>query len=193
MAEHCAGVRAAMRAPDVQQHPWELAQAVKLCRSLHPARILEIGTFEGGTLKEWLQIASEAVVVVDDRMRWERDWREWAADSRASLQLVKGLSQHRAIIEKAAALGPYDWVFIDADHSAAAVRLDWESYRPMVAPGGAVAFHDILPYQGLGVADLWAEIRASELKTHEIVRRKHRGSIRLAGIDLVGGIGVVWP
>lgn len=35
-----------------------------------------------------------------------------------------------------------DFVFIDGDHSAPAVREDWEVWHAHVRPGGAVAFHD---------------------------------------------------
>jgi hypothetical protein len=52
-------------------------------------------------------------------------------------------------------------VFIDADHTAAAVRADWDNYRLMVADGGVIVFHDILPRPGYGVSDLWAEIKAA--------------------------------
>jgi predicted O-methyltransferase YrrM len=37
---------------------------------------------------------------------------------------------------------PADFVFIDGDHSAPAVREDWEVWHAHVRPGGAVAFHD---------------------------------------------------
>jgi hypothetical protein len=38
--------------------------------------------------------------------------------------------------------GSVDLVFIDGDHSEAGARADWEGWRPFVAPGGAVVFHD---------------------------------------------------
>ena len=38
--------------------------------------------------------------------------------------------------------GPVDLVFIDGDHSPAAVREDWDVWHPHVPPGGHVAFHD---------------------------------------------------
>jgi predicted O-methyltransferase YrrM len=35
-----------------------------------------------------------------------------------------------------------DLVFIDGDHSEQGCQLDWERWHPLVAPGGAVVFHD---------------------------------------------------
>jgi predicted O-methyltransferase YrrM len=35
-----------------------------------------------------------------------------------------------------------DMVFIDGDHSEAGCELDWSEWRPFVAPGGRVVFHD---------------------------------------------------
>jgi hypothetical protein len=37
---------------------------------------------------------------------------------------------------------PVDLVFIDGDHSAPAVREDWEVWHAHVRPGGTVGFHD---------------------------------------------------
>jgi len=38
--------------------------------------------------------------------------------------------------------GDVDLVFVDGDHSEAGVRADWEGWHGVVAPGGAVVFHD---------------------------------------------------
>lgn len=38
-------------------------------------------------------------------------------------------------------LGPFDFVFIDGDHSYDGLRGDWEGWAPMIAPGGVVALH----------------------------------------------------
>jgi predicted O-methyltransferase YrrM len=82
------------------------------------------------------------VVGVDDGMRLEEEWRRWADEAGAKLHLVQGRSQAPEVVEQAAALGPYDFIFIDADHTYESVSADWENYRPMLAPGGVFAFHD---------------------------------------------------
>jgi predicted O-methyltransferase YrrM len=48
--------------------------------------------------------------------------------------------------------GPLDFVFIDGDHSAAAVRSDFQLIAPWVKTGGLIAFHDLIPeYPGVGI------------------------------------------
>jgi predicted O-methyltransferase YrrM len=109
-----------------------------------PARILEIGAWEGGTLWHWLQIATDHVVTVDDRMTAPHMWDAWAARRPRASTLLQGLSQDADIVAKAAANAPYDMVFIDGDHTYDLRPADWRNFSPMVVPGGIVALHDIL-------------------------------------------------
>lgn len=105
--------------------------------------------------------------------------------------LIVGDSTDPATVEKAKALGPFDCVFIDGDHSYAGVKADWENYGPL---GRIVAFHDIswnetwvskVPgrvTQPMGVPKLWDEIKAGY---------RHR-EIRLYKRQNYYGIGVLW-
>ena len=54
--------------------------------------------------------------------------------------------------------GTVDLLFIDADHSYAAVKADYELYRPLVSRGGMIAFHDIA-HRFWGASRLWNEIK----------------------------------
>ena len=69
------------------------------------------------------------------------------------IYMIEGDSHDPKIIERVKSLGPYDFVFIDGDHSKEGVREDWKNYGPM---GKIVAFHDICCLQEVG--ELWAEI-----------------------------------
>ena len=40
---------------------------------------------------------------------------------------------------------PLGLVFIDGGHTEAAAVTDYESWAPLVAPGGALAIHDVFP------------------------------------------------
>lgn len=143
------------------QSPWELEHLVAAVERHAPARVLEIGVWDGGTLWHWLQIADK-VVAVDDGMRREGDWYGWAQDADTDLTLIRSYSQEPEAVERAAEHAPYDLLFIDADHSYASVRADWDNYGPMVAGGGLVVFHDILPRPGYGVSQLWGELKSAE-------------------------------
>ena len=56
--------------------------------------------------------------------------------------LFIGDSHDPSIVKSVKELGPYDFVFIDGDHSKEGVLLDWMHYGPM---GKMVAFHDCGP------------------------------------------------
>lgn len=88
------------------------------------------------------------------------------------MHIIQGDSHSKEVIEQVTALGPYDFIFIDGDHSSEGVRADWENYGPL---GKYVGFHDIcLP----NVFPLWCEIK----QTRRTVEFAH-----------VYGIGVVLP
>lgn len=168
---------------EVFQTAFELEQMLVLCRALKPSRVLEIGAWQGGTLVEWLKIA-DTVVVIDDAMRSANDWEHAARQEDTDLHLLKGRSQDGRIVERADELGPYDWLFIDADHTYEAVKADWENYGPMVRDGGAVAFHDILHRPDYGVDRVWNEIKGQDGALWVEIARTSSPNLH--------GIGIVW-
>ena len=168
----------------------EFEVLLELYRRLLPFEVLEIGTYHGGTLYHWLRNASRAATIVsvdsyavgvDNRVLC----KEWAEEFGVSLHLISGDSRDKKIIRKVEALGPFDWLFIDAGHYYHEVAADWENYRSFVKPGGIAAFHDILPpnevHPEIEVAQLWAEIKEQH-HTLEIVADPEASW---------GGIGVV--
>lgn len=174
----------------VFQRPAEFDQLLAMYRQRRPRRILEIGTYYGGTLKQWLQHATRGAVVVSvdtyaipqaDNRRLYASW----AKKGVAIHALEGRSDDPAIVAQVRDLGPYDWVLIDADHTLGAVSRDWQTYGPMCAPGGVIIFHDILDHPAhpeIQVIHLWREIKASGAKTFEIVEDR---------AALWGGLGVV--
>lgn len=168
--------------PVAFQNPWELEQFLALVRGFAPERILEVGAMYGGTLWHWLYIGKR-VVVVDDEMRAADEWREWADKARGDLHLLQGDSRDPDIVAQAAALGPYDLVFIDADHTYEAVAADFANY-----PGTVVALHDILPRPAYGVSRVWDEIKSRPgARWVEVC-----DNVTLPGNEGPCGIGVTW-
>lgn len=99
-------------------------------------------------------------------------------------ELVVGDSTDPKVVKRVAALGPFDCVFVDANHTLPYVKQDWDNYRRM-AP--MIAFHDIARSRVGGVKppvqvrDLWQEIKQGQRVIEFIA---HGKSI---------GIGVIWP
>jgi len=83
--------------------------------------------------------------------------------------LLLGDSHTQEVVSKVKALGPYDFIFIDGDHSDAGVRADFENYGKL---SKTVAFHDIAKD---GACHLfWNELR-SQYRTEECVDSGNMG------------------
>jgi len=168
----------------VYQNPWELEMLLRvLTEEDFFENVLEIGAYEGGTLRHWLNLAPE-VVIVDDEMRNADLWEAWAEDQHAVLALLQGDSHDPEVIAKAEELGPYSFVFIDAGHTYADVEADWNAYGQM---GKLVGLHDILPRPGYGVSELWAMLKQEDRRWMEICH-----NVTLEGNEGPCGVGLVW-
>jgi cephalosporin hydroxylase len=173
---------------EVFQDEWELQQLVSVVEWLEPVRVLEVGAMYGGSLRRWMELPSgQEVVVVDDEMRREDEWHTWAAAQYVLLDTVRGSSQDAAVIERVRELGPYDFCFIDADHTYESVSADWQNFSPLVEDG-IVAFHDIIERPGYGVSRLWQEITSVPGTRYIEI---HHNAVP-PGTGGRAGIGVVW-
>jgi cephalosporin hydroxylase len=194
------------------QKPGELRQLVQFVQSREKAKtVLEVGTARGGTLWMWCQLADPHAFVisvdlpggafgggydVEDVPRLMKSTIE-----QQKLQLFRGDS-HDPNMLKACELvlegRKVDILFLDGDHTYEGVKQDWETYSPLVRPGGIVVFHDIVDHFWLPeckVYDFWQEIKGDYehqefitpvaipwMMTHELDKD--------AGADW-GGIGVI--
>ncbi len=69
--------------------------------------------------------------------------------------ILHGNSHDSEIVARVREFVPFDFLFIDGDHSYEGVKADYENYSPMVKPGGMVAFHDI---EGAAPGRFWEEL-----------------------------------
>lgn len=172
------------------QHQWEYDQLARLYRQRKPRRVLEIGTFHGGTLHLWLtHAAPRCLVVAVDTYAVGVDNRplypDWTKRS-TILHVIEGDSHAPETIGRVGTFAPYDWIFIDAAHYFADCLADWANFRPMAAPGAVVVFHDLLTapnHPEIQVDQLWDQIRRAGYLTQEIVANPDSDW---------GGIGVVY-
>lgn len=165
-----------------QQHESEFKSLISLLidhkKKYGIDRIIEIGSFDGGTTQAFLRL-SEMVVSVD---------RKHKSIIPEALQ-IQGDSQSNEVFSKVIDhIHPReaDLLFIDGDHSAVGCMRDFEIYSQFVKSGGLVVFHDINDNnehsrQGCFVSKTWNHLK-NIYKYVEFINDKNSW----------GGIGVLW-
>jgi predicted O-methyltransferase YrrM len=171
------------------QHEWEFSTLLRLYKQRKPKRVLEIGTYHGGTLYHWLKAATPEVVVQVDSFAMGVDNREefpkWKK-AKTQLHCIAADSTDPDTTRLVEPYGPFDWIWIDAGHYDHEVRADWANYGHLAAPGAVACFHDILTHPNhpeIQVEPLWREIQAQGYLTQELVANPQADW---------GGIGVVY-
>lgn len=181
-----------------RQNPVEIESLYERVYALQPRRVLEIGTARGGTLYLWTQAATpDAQLISVDLPGGEFGgayppcrvpFYQQFARSKQSLHLLRADSHAPATRAQVAELlhgQPFDFAFIDGDHTYEGVKQDFEMYGALVRPGGLVAFHDILPrpdMPSIQVDRFWNELKAGR-ETVEFIGPVESG--RRIGIGLV--------
>lgn len=102
----------------------------------------------------------------------------------------------------------FDVIFIDGDHTAEGSRKDYEVAVKFLAPGGLIAFHDILETDNHKLYDCWVHLTWQELENNPQVYGKSTSIIHLENSENQiydninnamndfnnwGGIGVLHP
>lgn len=154
------------------QDPVEAAQMLAL---IPPGgTVVEVGCDRGGMLWAYAQAGAGRVIGLDLPAA---GWGSGLACDPHGAEMIVGDSQAIATRDRLyAALGSQtvDLLFIDADHTEAGVRRDYELYGGIVQRGH-IAFHDIYShalFPDLQVDRLWWEIRRDHPdRTSEIVNR----------------------
>ena len=176
----------------------ELSSLAALLRRRKLRTVVEIGTARGGTLWLWCQLAeSDAhIVSIDipgrDGLPSARDehLRRHAIGSQ-KLDALRMDSQDQKTVANVRELlsgTEVDFLFIDADHSYAGVRRDFELYVPLVRSGGLVVFHDILPhpkFPSYQVHRFWSEICESFRHREFLDHKDERGWGQWGGIGVL--------
>jgi predicted O-methyltransferase YrrM len=154
--------------PPLEQHPSELADFTAWLGPIDA--VVEIGVAMGGTIRHWHRLGATTIIGVDYH----------GTDSlgpAGTLEAHRALWQEtrfKSIIGNSHDFGTFrdvvyycsaqvDLLFIDGDHSYEGVTQDYQWYRPLVKPGGVIAFHDIvdsdfLRQVGHGTPRFWKEL-----------------------------------
>lgn len=154
------------------------------------ARLLEVGSKTGRMLWRWGEFLPPGSLIcsIDD-----------AEDSGCYNSLVEiiqilrgkkfevhsfiGDSHSKRAVAWAKDLAPFDFVFIDGDHSHEGAKADWENYGGL-AP--IVGFHDISKDIKLGVHKLYEKL-CEDLSHKELIEKTHS-----SGHAPTPGIGIIW-
>ncbi len=177
----------------------ELGRLIALLRRRKLRTVVEIGTFRGGTLWLWCQLATEDARIVSIDLpaksaagrRQQGNLKKYAIASQR-LNFIRNGSQKDATRVQLSRLldgEAIDFLFIDGDHRYEAVRRDFELYSPLLRPGGIVAFHDILQpprFPNNQVKRFWRELK-KDYRIKELVDPADE-----RGWGQWGGIGVVY-
>lgn len=178
--EHYATARKAVSIGAVQKVS-ELGPFLTSVRDLNPQTIVEIGTARGGTFWAIAQTISENALLIsmdipagspldlnrkgeDVYTGRDRDRIKHLIKPTQTLKLIdmnSQLPQALATLQHALEGRQIDLLFIDGDHRYEGVKHDFETYAPLVRPGGMVAFHDIVTHHDkrVGVSRLWSEAK----------------------------------
>ena len=179
------------------QRPYELERLGRVAVAENVRSYLEIGLFSGLTFRYLggLLPQGSRIVGVDlphpnhlaKRSEFLRLAERALSDRGYDVHIVLGDSTDPKIVEQVRALGPYDLVLIDGDHTMRVARADWENYGSM---SQIIAFHDIdadnhptrTPDNRLNiqVQKLWRELKT-----------EHR-HVEYIGKQPGAGIGVLW-
>lgn len=132
-----------------------------VCADLRPSRIFEIGTFLGITSNYFLDLLpeSEVVSIAYCRNRLNPFAKKYnnssmnsgdvgskvTAANRTRFHQLLGDSHALTATEMLREFGPFDLVFIDGDHSRLGVSQDTTLAQAILAPNGAICWHDANP------------------------------------------------
>jgi predicted O-methyltransferase YrrM len=161
-------------------------------------RVLEIGVHSCGTLMVWTDVAADdaLIVAVDLPSQLDFTMQARAAGMRRPgqrLRVVPADSHAEVTVELIRELGPFDFIFIDGDHSFVGCHYDAFMYGPMLAPGGILAFHDIVKHDagsGSQVDEVWDLVKMDPMAFGLPLNATYKEYVDLAGGQW-GGIGVV--
>jgi predicted O-methyltransferase YrrM len=182
----------AIQSQQVRSEFLELATMVEEQRCRH---ILEIGTYRGGTLFVFAQLAAPDATIISLDYHFtplgkvygtfqKPLLRKFVRNGQSLFLIRKDSHKPETLdsIERILQGNLLDFLFIDGDHSYEGVREDFRMYSPLVRRGGLIAFHDIALSGGSReVHKLWEEVK-SDYEHKEFIHKTGSGAM---------GIGVL--
>lgn len=133
----------------IQQHEWELRTFLdKVQAELKPKRTVELGSWKGTTAALLSLVTSELTISLDiDEYGGKDEARMLAPGRNLIFRILNGRSQATAVEVMQTYFGPdyIDLLFLDDGHRIEEVSEEYDLWKPIVATGGWIVFHDINP------------------------------------------------
>jgi len=172
-----------------------LAFSAWLVQSFAPAILVELGTYTGNSYLSFCQAISQ--YHLDTKCYAVDTWRgdEHAGQYGQEIfdQISRYNEQHYSHFSRLLRMtfddaveyftdGSINLLHIDGLHTYQAVRHDFETWLPKLAPGAVVLFHDInVRERGFGVWKLWEELQAEYPANFEFIHSHGLGVLQLDG------------
>lgn len=183
------------------QIPSEIKTLLKDVKNNGASTILDIGTFDGGTLYLWTRfLEGQKIISIDLSFPYgypsEKTKLFRLFDFDQELHFLRGSSFSNEMIGKVSNIlkgDKIDFLFVDGDHSYEGVKKDFEQYKPLVREGGIIAFHDIVSPR-YGVLKFWNKIKHKYVSKEIIAPTQEMRAYARTFIDKQGwgGIGVLY-
>lgn len=178
-----------------QQIRSEFVELAKMVKEQNCKYIMEIGTYRGGTLFVFSQLAAPQATVISLDFHFSLLGKMYGALQKPlmrkfvrngqSLFLLRQnshLPETLTVVRDILQGHELDFLFIDGDHSYEGVREDFLMYSQLVREGGLIAFHDVAESGGSReVHRLWSELKPN-YQCEEFIHATGRGAM---------GIGVL--
>lgn len=111
--------------------------------------IVEIGILDGGTTKEIAQVAQVPIYGIDPLIPDSMNKKLIGTEDkiRRNLSFYPQFTFYKDFSYNLARdwNHPFDFIFIDGDHTYSAVKQDLEDWLPLIADHGYIGFHDSAP------------------------------------------------
>jgi predicted O-methyltransferase YrrM len=170
------------------QVPLELHRFAEIVASIRPKKVLEIGTFQGGTVCVLARLSAPRATIISidlpggkfggGQSKLRSLLYHTFGKSFQRMHLIRGDSHSEEVAARVSQITQsLDVLFIDGDHTYEGVRHDFVSYSPLVRPGGIVAFHDIAEHPekaGGDVPRFWNEVKGA-YRYEEIIENRKQG------------------
>ena len=147
------------------QKKYEILAIQEYIKHVKLNKVLDIGTFEGGTAYLWAKMIEPNGKVYCTDLNFDRHKFYNNTPEQKSIIELKGNTNDPNFVKMIQdTVGMVDLLFIDGDHSYEGVKNDFINFSPLVKPGGCVMLHDITDTivhreRGVYVWKLWQELK----------------------------------